>query len=303
MPLITLRSGPVSARITTRGGCLLRLDHGDIPLLRPAAGDAGPLDSACYPLVPFGNRVRGNRFHFAGREYRLEPNTDRDPHYLHGQGWLSAWKVTRQSADSVALSHVHDGSALPYTYEAGQRITVLPDGAILEISVINRGDRVMPFGIGLHPFFPLTPQATLRTGTGRMWTEDPGHLPGGPVALPTEMNFSAPRGLPGHRVNNGFEDWSGKAEIRWPERGAALHIKADPVFRCMFLFKPDTVPIPGHPLDFFALEPMSHLADGHNHDDLGGLAALAPGEALAGAVHLRLETSQRGARRGTEGGV
>ncbi|MCZ0962563.1 hypothetical protein, partial [Paracoccus benzoatiresistens] len=37
-------------------------------LMRPATDEALPIDSACYPLVPFGNRVRDNHFSFKGSE-------------------------------------------------------------------------------------------------------------------------------------------------------------------------------------------------------------------------------------------
>lgn len=289
MTLITLQSGQVAARITTQGGCLLRLDHGGLPLLRPAADDALPIDSACYPLVPFGNRVRDNRFHFDGHDYELIPNTDWDAHYLHGEGWNSEWDVMSQSDSAIELGHSHDGTALPYIYDAQQRIALTEDGAELALSVTNRGDGAMPFGLGWHPYFPMTPRTTLQTKTGRMWTEGDGWLPDKPVALPREMDFSTPRGLPHHWVNNGFEEWSGDAHIDWPERRMALRVTADPLFRSMFLFVSDVSFDPDYKRDFFALEPMSHLADGHNHTDLGGLVVLAPGETLSGGMRLKVE--------------
>lgn len=289
MTLITLQSGQVAARIATQGGCLLRLDQGDLPLLRPAPDDALPIDSACYPLVPFGNRVRNNRFHFGGQDFELTPNTEWDTHYLHGEGWRSEWDVLSQSDSVVQLQHRHDGSALPYVYDARQRIELGVNVAELYLSVTNLGDRAMPFGLGWHPYFPMTPQTTLQTRTGRIWTEEAGWLPGKPVALPTEMDFSTPRGLPRHWVNNGFEDWSGDARIYWPERKMALHVTADPLFRSMFLFVSDTSFDPDYKRDFFALEPMSHLADGHNQPDLGGLVVLAPGETLSGGMRLQVE--------------
>ena len=46
------------------------------------------LDAACFPLVPYVNRIRGGRFTFRGREVRLAPNMAGDPSPLHGQGWL-----------------------------------------------------------------------------------------------------------------------------------------------------------------------------------------------------------------------
>src|SRR5690606_27483745 len=94
MTVLTLSAGRTTARITTNGGAVLRLDHAGVPLLRPAEDDALPIDSACYPLVPFGNRICGNRFAFEGKEYALEPNTDWDRHYLHGEGWRSQWSIS-----------------------------------------------------------------------------------------------------------------------------------------------------------------------------------------------------------------
>lgn len=289
MAVFTLSSGRTSARISSHGGAVLRLDHAGVPLLRPAAVDVLPIDSACYPLVPFGNRIRDNRFTFADKAYTLIPNTDWDSHYLHGEGWRSAWRVTEQRQGHVELAHKHDGSSLPYIYSALQQFTLDDDGATFGLSVTNRGEAPMPFGLGWHPYFPMTPQTTLQTRTGRMWTEDPGWLPGEPTALPDELDFAAPKQLPCHWVNNGFEDWSGQARIEWPERRLALRIQADPLFRSMFLFVSDTSFDPSYRRDFFALEPMSHLADGHNQPDLGGLAVLAPGETLAGKMRLSVE--------------
>jgi len=289
MAVLTLSAGRTTARIATHGGAVLRLDHAGVPLMRPAADDALPIDSACYPLVPFGNRIRDNRFDFDGRSHVLAPNTDWDKHYLHGEGWRSDWSVTDEAPEAITLTHEHDGSALPYVYSAMQRFSLREDGAEFLISVTNGGDAPMPFGLGWHPYFPMTPQTTLQTDTGRMWTEEAGWLPGQPISKPDDVDFSQPRPLPHHWVNNGFENWSGHARINWPERRLALRVEADPLFRTMFLFVSDISFDPGYQRDFFALEPMSHLADGHNQPDLGGLIPLAPGETLAGRMRLIVE--------------
>jgi len=290
MAVIALNQGAAAARISTFGGSILNLSVGGIPLLRPAADDAEAIDSACYPLVPFGNRIRGNVFGFEGETYRLAPNIDWDRHYLHGEGWLDDWTVEDSTGNRLSLTHVHDGSRIPYTYVARQDFVVTDSGMTLGLSVTNTGQRAMPFGLGWHPYFPMTPLTTLETGTGRMWTEEEGWLPGRPVALPEELDFSSPRGLPMHWVNNAFENWSGAALVRWPERDAVLRITADPMFRTMFLFVSDTGFDPDYGRDFFALEPMSHLPDGHNLADLGGLAVLQPGETLEGSMRLTLES-------------
>jgi aldose 1-epimerase len=291
MTAIVLNRGNTTARISTAGGSVLLLSVGDIPLLRPARDDAAAIDSGSYPLVPFGNRIRGNAFRFGGDVYRLSPNTNWDRHYLHGEGWRDEWLVEERTDDSLSLTHAHDASRIPYAYTSRQRFSLTDSGMELRLSVTNLGERPMPFGLGWHPYFPMTPQTTLHTRTGRMWTEEEGWLPGQPVALPEELDFSTPRGLPAHWVNNAFEDWSGTAMVRWPERAASLRISADPIFSTMFLFVSDTAFDQSYARDFFALEPMSHLPDGHNLADLGGLTVLQPGETLAGTMCLALESA------------
>ena len=112
-------------------------------------------------------------------------------------------------------------------------------------------------------------------------------LPGERAAIPTDLDFAHPRRLPRRWVNNGFEGWSGKAGVVWPERAAMVEMAADSLFRHAFLFVGDRDFDPGYAEDYFCFEPMSHLADGHNMADLGGLVVLAPEEELAGSVELR----------------
>jgi aldose 1-epimerase len=92
MTIIDLLSGALSARISTFGGILLDYswtrDGGKIAPLRVAPDDARAPSSACYPLAPFGNRIRNNRFTFEGRDYQLRPNTASDAHYVHDEARL-----------------------------------------------------------------------------------------------------------------------------------------------------------------------------------------------------------------------
>lgn len=292
MAAIDIRRGDISARISTAGGLVLGLwwqrGETNLPLLRPAAGDtAGALASGCYPLVPFGNRVRGNAFRFDGREYCFQPNTAWDPHYLHGEGWQAEWSVAKMDADSVALSFEHlAGEGTPYRYVATQQFSFEGGAFVLTLSVTNRGAAALPFGLGWHPYFPMTPQTTLLAPAHKYRTEVEGWLPGEAVEIPEDVDFRTPRSLPHRWVNNGFEDWSGEARIDWPEHGARLSLRADPLFRHAFVFVSDAVFDPAFQRDYFCFEPMSHLANGHNLPGLGDLAVLQPGETLSGSIRM-----------------
>ncbi|MGG6895613.1 MULTISPECIES: aldose 1-epimerase [Rhizobium] len=291
MSIIDLQDGSLSVRVLTLGGVLLdyswTIDNHRIALLRPAPDEADASSSACYPLVPFGNRIRNNRFTFAGRDYQLRPNTVADPHYLHGDGWQAEWSILSRSSNELQIGFRHQESATPYSYEARQTIALSSEGLTLHMSVENVGKDALPFGLGWHPYFPMTAQTTLFAPARRFWTETEGWLPGERTDIPADLDFSQSSPLPRRWVNNGFEGWSGEAQITWPERRASLKLTADAAVRHAFIFIPDTSFNPAFRHDYFCFEPMSHLANGHNLPDLGDLKILQPGETLAGSIRLQ----------------
>lgn len=285
MQTIAIASGRLSARVSPAGGALADAVFGDVLLLRPYDGDEcapfDPLKSASFPLVPFGNRVEGNRFTHAGQAYALAPNVGWDPHYLHGDGWLLPWRVTDRGDDHVVLAlESRDRTDTPYAFAASQRLSVAGETLSIALELRNAGEHPLPFGIGHHCYFPLTPATTLEAPARAYWTEKDAFLPDALVDLPEALDFAAPRTIPRRWVNNGFEGWGGRARIARPERGLAAEIEAGPPFSRYFLFHSDTSFEPDFADDYFCFEPMTHSANGHNLPDLGGLKILAPGEAM-----------------------
>lgn len=293
MSVVELASGDLSLSVSTGGGVVLgfwwQRGADRIALLRQAPdAEAGALASGCYPLVPFGNRVSGNAFSFDGKKYRFQPNTDWDKHYLHGEGWQAEWTIERQGDDRLDLVFEHAADErTPYSYAARQSFLLGACALEMMLSVTNRGETALPFGLGWHPYFPMTPKTTLMAPARKYWTEVADWLPGEATAIPVDVDFSEPRGLPWRWVNNGFEDWCGEAQINWPEHGARLSLTADPLFRHAFVFVSDTAFDPAFKRDYFCFEPMSHLANGHNLSGLGDLTVLAPGETLSGAIRMK----------------
>ena len=47
-------------------------------------------NAACYPLVPFSNRIANGRLVFDGQRFKLEPNWPGVRHPMHGEGWAHA---------------------------------------------------------------------------------------------------------------------------------------------------------------------------------------------------------------------
>lgn len=93
------------------GGSIRRFDSG-AAVLRPAAGPS-ILDAACFPLVPFSNRIAHGRFAVAGQEVGLRPNfpSADHPHPLHGFGWLLPWTVVRHEPGEIVMEHLYQAGA------------------------------------------------------------------------------------------------------------------------------------------------------------------------------------------------
>lgn len=280
MALFTLTNGAMKLDVSGQGGVIEGFWHQHTPLLRPGKKNGVATDSSCFPLVPFGNRVSGNRFVWQGREYNLEPNIAWDKHYLHGDGWLGEWQCDSQSDEHLVLSYQHCSGV--YHYRATQDFHLTADTLVITLTVINEGVETLPFGLGWHPFFPLTPQTRVQAKTKGYWLEREQWLAGAfSEKLPDALDFNHPSPLPRHWLNNGFAGWDGVAHISQPEAGYHLTMKTEPPAPCYFVFVSDPEFDPGYSFEFFCLEPMSHAPDDHHRPHGGQLTALAPGESTS----------------------
>ena len=292
--LLSLASGPFGLTLCPEvGGSIVRLAGWGRDLLRPA-GDADvaardPLRMAAYVLLPFSNRVRDARFSFEGREYHLARNFGSEPNAIHGNGWQRAWRVARAGASEAVLALHHDpardgAEAWPFAYEAEQTYRVGPDGVDVQLLVRNVDDRRMPAGLGLHPFFPLTPATRLTARVEGVWQNDSRNLPATHAAVPPAWDLSAGEPVAPLSLDNCFTGWAGTAVVDWPDRRLRLTLEASPVLRSLVVFVPRA-----H--DYFCVEPVSNINDGFNLAAAGvphtGVAVLAPGETLAGSIRFR----------------
>ncbi|MBY3137453.1 aldose 1-epimerase [Rhizobium laguerreae] len=275
---IELRHADLAVRVSRRGAAVTAATYRSIPFLVAAGGPDGAM--ANFAMVPFGNRVEGNAMSFAGQVHAFQANAS-DPLYLHGDGWLSLWQLEDASAEHARFSFSRSADGVsPYAYFTRQEIRLTGDALVLRLSVENRGEAALPFGLGQHPFFARTPKTRLTIAADRYWSERPDHLPEMPGPLPDYFDFRSEKLLPQRWMNNAFEGWNGRAAIVWPELGIQAALEADGALDRFMLY------MPVNRSDFFCLEPMSHLPNGHHLPDFGGLAPLAPGEDLAGTVTI-----------------
>ena len=139
--LLRLRSGDFALDLCPRwGGAIAAFRKDDRALLRPAGetflrhGD--PHLAACFPLVPFSNRVADGRFSFQGRGYELAKNFRPEPHAIHGYGWQNPWAVAEASPSRAELTFRHTVPSTPFHYRARQVFALGENG--LEIALNRR---------------------------------------------------------------------------------------------------------------------------------------------------------------------
>jgi aldose 1-epimerase len=269
------------------GAFVLARPEGDFDLMRPLRGAKQSLRSGMFPMVPFANCIRDNTFAFGGRHYRVSPNMEGARLNFHGSGWLSEWLST-EVTDTSARLLLDDGRVDDvYRYAANQLFALDPQGLEVTLSVTNRGTVAMPFGFGLHPWFPTHDEALVTFEAAEILRGDPdGQLIAREPVTPA-TDYSTPRQPPTDYLNVCYAGWDGTAAIEWPSSGVRLALDADPVFPHLMAHVPaDREPV-------FCLEPQSNAPcgfDGLGADALPvGVHVLQPGESLAGTVRFRVQ--------------
>ena len=281
--ILTISDGKAEAAIVPDLGAalawydLMAADRRE-PVFRAcrAVSQAHPFELALNLLVPWSNRISGGGFAFAGEFHRLEPNLPGESFPIHGNGFSSRWTVENVQSTSAALTLESSGPG-PFRYAA--KVTYALEGGALTVrlSAKNTGRKALPFGLGLHPWLPRSPQTQLRAVSGRVVLEDDKHLPAGEVdiRLRQEWDFNAARQLPGAWINNAFLGWDGRGAIFWPDRDLSLEISTDPALKTYIVYSPAC------DANFFCFEPVTHQVDAHNLPDGGeanGLIVLEPGQ-------------------------
>jgi aldose 1-epimerase len=283
-PLLTLTDGTLEAVVAPAcGGGLAALRFEGADVMRPADAAAlaarDPLGLACFPLVPWSNRIALGRFAFGGREILLPPNMGDHPHAIHGHGWRCPWQVVAADAHTAALVFDHALGRWPWRYRATQRLTVADGVLTIELAVENRAETPMPAGLGLHPYFPRTPGMTLHARLDGWWETDA-------LVMPVALHEVEPRAdWSGwlHRAettDNVFTGWDGRARLVWPERGLALDMTCSDAAGWMVVYAPTDAPIA-------CIEGVTHPTDALNDPALPGVRILAPGETFALTTRFR----------------
>ena len=283
--------------VPTLGGSVaawqIDVPHARIDLWRSWDGVTPDLyQLASFPLVPWSNRISGGGFTHDGQFHAMRPNRAGEPYPIHGDGWLQTWQIAQPAPDTVVMTlESHGFNASPYEYHATQTFRLVEGGLDQQLQVRHLGDKTLPYGLGVHPWFPRTPMTRIRAPVQGVWLS-------GKDPLPVRHTHDFPPGWDlnngvkahGPLIDNGYTGWGGKACITWPERGMQLHAEM-PDFEhdgaaaqhfCL-IYRPPKGPA-------FCFEPITQPIDAFHLPRRPGLRVLREGMICSLNIRWRVET-------------
>ena len=297
---LTLAHGDARVQLAPHtGGAIVGFQWRDVHVLRSTAPDraeAGDVRRhACYPLVPYSNRIAHGRLTFRGVTHQLDLNFGDHPHSIHGVGWQRPWNVRAHDATSALLACEHradgrpeepDTRAWPWPFRATQRFQLFGEESPtlrMQLTLENTGTESFPFGLGWHPFFPTNRDTVLAFRAEGVWETDETVLPVRHVAAGGTYSFDPPHAIGTTSLDNVYTGWTGEAEVRYARERRMTLMRGDtscPYFVCY---------IPAH-AQFIAIEPVTQMTDAFNRAERGetdtGTRVLAPGEAFSCTMEI-----------------
>ena len=263
------------------GGGISRLDVHGKPVLRPWSGDESNLFSlASNILVPFSNRISGGGFEWNRMHYPLTPNMSNESFPIHGDGFQKVWENVE--VDEGCRMILPNGTFGPWRYGAEQVLNLSPGSLQMTLTLINKGEIILPFGCGFHPWFPRYKDTKLSFVAETIWMEDTSHLPTKelPISEDSDWRFDQPRTLPEKLINNGYTGWCGTARIEQGRNAVSCSLTASKNLKTAIVYSPYSGS------DFFCFEPVSHPVDAFHLPGRPGLVELAPGDSMIASMTI-----------------
>ncbi|WP_299329494.1 aldose 1-epimerase [Parasphingopyxis sp.] len=272
---LSLATGDARLLVDLDGGIVARWVVADREIFRPLSENVSnvlekPLQSGCFPLAPYCNRIAEGRFAFAGQQHRLPLNFGDHPHAIHGLAWQRRWTLEDRGADHLTIALSEPAGDWPWAFGVRQTFRLGSNSLDIAIDLTNRDHRAMPAGLGLHPYFADPDGGRVEVSADTVWLTDRSGIPTEKARYPDGLSTPP---------DNCLEGWNRRTSIIWP--GGQLSLSADGSLNHLHYYRPADA-------DFLCLEPVSHVPNAINGAG-EPMAVLDPGETLSGTVHMEVQ--------------
>ncbi len=297
---ITLTHGDWQLVTAPYGASMRGLSHGGAEVVTGYTGAAGKVGGQGDVLIPFPGRVTEGRYTFEGQTLQMDKNDSEGPNAIHGFVRKKIWDSAATETEAVYTTEIgeSDNPGYPFALRVRVAYSLSDTGLTVSFAIENAGKTPAPVAAGFHPYFTVG-SALINADTLHLpfssYLEYKNLVPTGRV-LPvsgTPFDFQQPRPIGETVLNTCFlqpqRDADGLLRVRLSdaETQKSVTVWMDAAFDYVVLYSGDPLP-DGHSRRALAIEPMTCGSDAFNHPSWG-LAALAPGETLAGSWGVSAE--------------
>ncbi len=208
-------------------------------------------------LFPFPNRIRDGRFFWNGRVYQLPRNDPAQKNAIHGFTPRNPWRVTDHGEDGASawlraeFQISRDAPDVGDLWPTDGRLTLtitLTRNALQYTAVVEAPGRgPLPFGLGYHPYFAVTPDCRVQTPAQARW-ELVDTLPtGNRLPVSGAQDLRQPRLIADLSLDDVYTDFPDtppdadglieRGRVEYPD-GGVLRVRTAPAFRDLVLFIP-----------------------------------------------------------------
>jgi aldose 1-epimerase len=153
-----LRAGSYAAIVTEGGARLRSLTFDGRQLIAPFDDDALPPVYRGAVLAPWPNRVADGCYPFADEIYQLPINEPSRMTSLHGLVAWAPWNlVQRSEGETTQRCRIWPTDGYPFMLDLEIAYQLRIDGLTIQLSAVNAGDRLAPYGCSIHPYLVAGP--------------------------------------------------------------------------------------------------------------------------------------------------
>ncbi len=103
--LYTLETDTFLLQVSQNGAAIHRLLYKPKKFEVLRVGDSKLAEnSGLFPMIPFANRIKGNKFTLEGKEFQLPLHNLDETYLLHGDAWQKEWRLDKTSTDTSTLA-------------------------------------------------------------------------------------------------------------------------------------------------------------------------------------------------------
>lgn len=225
-------------------------------IFRPFSNTKKLIKKNCYfagyfATVPYFGAIPKKSFLYKKKFVSLPKTHPLEPDTIHGEGWVSQWKVKSKSKTSAELVFNHDGKkGFPFKYRVNQEFVLKNKSLFINISITNIDKESFNCGIGFHPWFNISKFS-------RIYSNNFTYIKEYPKKFFNKKLFSRKKflDLNKFKIDKTFINWNGRAKLVI-NKDTTIEIKNKKNINNLHVYSPPNE-------NFFCIEPVTNIGDAY----------------------------------------